>query len=546
MQPSYALPARTPPRRSRTAASARQATVTFVLLWFCLALLYSVQERRATRRRGGAATFAAAVEPGVTVFADATLAEAGRGAGGGGGGGGGDGGEGATAGSSSWFAAKRSPLCSEEAAAKDAASQRQPDDGEAYVSFEPWNGGYNNRRMGLELAFVAALVLNRTLVLPPATNAVLTPGVTSFADFYDIEAMRRHVPVVRWADFEQGPGRLLARSAHAPPFDAACDALALCSAAHRRPKPRELCVRCALARQRARQVRWTFNKIIVAADGVGAVDAVAGTEDFEEYRRQREPVSLHDEAAEDHWLHFPQNGFGLFYQVFYFQSRQRRKAVWRAVRDGVRVREEWEALAGLAAASPALRGGFHAVHYRRGDFRGQFKSAFLDPETLASKYRRHMGLDGEGGGAAAGALPVYLATDEGNPAVLGSVRKAFGSVPVVLFADVAAEVPALRTLAPAFVGIVEALVCARGRTFTGTKLSTFSAYITRLRGYSKAARDVVDRQIYFTDTDYQPGEVLREEGVYSWNPHQNVTKMGDFRGVRPLWMREYPESWELD
>ena len=545
MQPSsYALPTRPPPRSSRTAASARQATVTFVLLWFCLALLCSVQERRATRRRSGAATFAAAVDPGVTVFADATLAEGRRASAGAGG---------TAAGSSSWFAAKPSPSCSEDAAAKDSASQRQPDPGEAYVSFEPWNGGYNNRRMGLELAFVAALVLNRTLVMPPATNAVLTPGVTSFADFYDVEAMRRHVPVLRWGEFERGPGRLLARSAHAPPFDATCDASALCSAAHRRPKPREMCMRCALARQRARQVRWTFNRIIVAADGAGAVDAVAGTDDFEEYRRQREPVSLHEEAAEDHWLHFPQNGFGLFYQVFYFQSRERRKAVWRAVRDGVRVRDEWQALAGLAAASRTLRGGFHAVHYRRGDFRGQFKSAFLEPETLASNYRRHMGLEGGSGDATAaaaaaaeGALPVYLATDEGNPAVLESVRKAFGSVPVVLFADVAAEVPALRALAPAFVGIVEALVCARGRTFTGTKLSTYSAYVTRLRGYSKAGRDVVDRQIYFTDTEYRPGEVLREDGVYSWNPHQNVTKMGDFRGVRPLWMREYPESWELD
>lgn len=35
-----------------------------------------------------------------------------------------------------------------------------------YISFEPWNGGFNNIRMSLEFAMALAIATGRTLVLP--------------------------------------------------------------------------------------------------------------------------------------------------------------------------------------------------------------------------------------------------------------------------------------------------------------------------------------------------------------------------------------------
>eukprot|EP01061_Rhynchopus_euleeides_P047427 TRINITY_DN94_c1_g2_i1.p1 TRINITY_DN94_c1_g2~~TRINITY_DN94_c1_g2_i1.p1 ORF type:complete len:463 (+),score=128.76 TRINITY_DN94_c1_g2_i1:307-1695(+) len=399
-----------------------------------------------------------------------------------------------------------------------------PAEGE-YVSFEPWNGGWNNRRMGLELAYLMAYVLNRTLVLPPVTKAVLTPGETAFTDYYSIRQMRRFIRVLTYEEFSRIAPRLPPAQG-APPRDQTSDIKHHCATLLKRPIPRMFCERSAQARRKAKQMKWVFISSIFNIDGVAEDDA-----DYVAYRRKRREVDLFGSVKGSYWIHFPQNMFGLYYQTFYFKEKESRRAAFRAVRDGLKLHSSLEDLADRIVE--ALFGGraFNAVHYRRGDFKGQFNQAFISPERLLANYKGHVG--GED------ALPVYLATDEKSPEVLRMIKAEIGAT-VYTFNDAKEKVPEIADLVQLH-GILETLVCVRSRMFTGTKLSTFSAYITRLRGYTKGKP--IDKQIYYTDTSYAPGEVLHEAQPYSWSPTEGQTKLGDFRGLRPTWMREYPESW---
>lgn len=45
------------------------------------------------------------------------------------------------------------------------------------------------------------------------------------------------------------------------------------------------------------------------------------------------------------------------------------------------------------------------------------------------------------------------------------------------------EPAGLKALNPNFLGMIDQVVAARGEFFVGTWFSTFSAYITRIRGY---------------------------------------------------------------
>jgi hypothetical protein len=80
---------------------------------------------------------------------------------------------------------------------------------------------------------------------------------------------------------------------------------------------------------------------------------------------------------------------------------------------------------------------------------------------------------------------------------------------------------------------IEQVVCSFAETFLGTRLSTFSSYITRLRGY----RGSRNNGIHFTDGS--DGSEADDHGfpIFSW---ANWLRAGN-----PLWGREYRECWTL-
>ena len=72
---------------------------------------------------------------------------------------------------------------------------------------------------------------------------------------------------------------------------------------------------------------------------------------------------------------------------------------------------------------------------------------------------------------------LYIATDESDPRFFAAIEKKHR---VFRWKDFAAETEGIN---PKLVGLTEQAVCACGRVFVGTRDSTFSSYIVRLRGY---------------------------------------------------------------
>ena len=75
---------------------------------------------------------------------------------------------------------------------------------------------------------------------------------------------------------------------------------------------------------------------------------------------------------------------------------------------------------------------------------------------------------------------VYIATDEKNKSFFNDFDRYF---PRRKYLDDYIDLADLRDVNPNFLGMIDQVVCTRGEFFVGTWFSTFSGYITRMRGY---------------------------------------------------------------
>ena len=148
--------------------------------------------------------------------------------------------------------------------------------------------------------------------------------------------------------------------------------------------------------------------------------------------------------------------------------------------------------AGSAHTEP--KGTYYAYHIRRGDF--QYKSTRLSGATIWNNTKnfidRHV------------SPIVYIATDEKDKREFKDFRGGIDKLTLhprfqVRFIRDYTE-QALQSydqgrVSPNWYGMIEQIVCANAYTFFGTPLSTFTGYITRLRGYYRDGR--YSRTYYF-------------------------------------------------
>ena len=380
-----------------------------------------------------------------------------------------------------------------------------------YISFEPWNGGWNNKRMSIESAILYAALTNRTLVLPPKLKTASTRSAVFFEDFFDLQNLRKYISVMTWSEFEPLVSSLpVSKNFENEEVD--CSSLKYKSPIH-------WCKRFRDVRRRARQVSTPMLKSIFTISGS------TSSQDFNDFRLNKAPVPW--DFPDDYWVHFPQNLFGHFYHNFYFGTITERTKWFTFMKNCLKIRPDIQRVADSIIKELGPE-NYNSVHFRQGDFKGQFKNYVTTPDDLVDNLKSHI-MDKS---------VLYLATDEKDDSVIRRITHSLKPIIVKRYSDF--EI--INQISADWIPVIEMLICSSGSHFTGSKLSTFSGYITRLRGYNPSP--TINKQLYYTDSKYTLEVVLEEAKPYSWNS-KGSGKLGDFRGIRVWWNREYPESWNI-
>lgn len=168
-----------------------------------------------------------------------------------------------------------------------------------------------------------------------------------------------------------------------------------------------------------------------------------------------------------------------YYTFMRWATKAQGRAARRVARDELRYREEIQCAAAEvvdAMRAKARGANWTAAHVRRGDF--QFAQAKVDAEVVAAA------LDDKA--RPLGGLVVYVATDEKDKTWFDALRTE--GYDLFFLDDFLGDAccPMLNAALendPNWAGMVEQLVSAAAPVFLGTWWSTFTGYITRIRGY---------------------------------------------------------------
>ena len=113
-------------------------------------------------------------------------------------------------------------------------------------------------------------------------------------------------------------------------------------------------------------------------------------------------------------------------------------------------------------------GTYTAFHVRRGEF--QYTPVKIPAEEII----KNVGNKLPSGGL------VFIATDEKKKDFFRPIKEKFRKI---RYLDDYMAIADLKGINPNYLGMIDQVVCTRGKHFIGTWFSTFTGYITRMRGY---------------------------------------------------------------
>jgi hypothetical protein len=351
-----------------------------------------------------------------------------------------------------------------------------------YLTYSPWPGQLNNTRMCFETALVLAYLTSRCLVTPKAYRTQqqaewegghfrpLHPE-----EYLDLDSLKTIVEIISHDEYERLPR------------DTQSDNAALVF----EPGTAVFC--------------YPAIPDLHSTDGVRLRDFAAGRHRF---------LELTPRLASCRTLQLRSPTLEQFYSFFYADG-QRTQDCKRLVRDHVKFKSE--IIVPATRIARAL-GSYGAIHVRRNDFLQQQTDQNIAGDLLLRNLSGRM---------PAGSR-LYIATDETDKSFFRTIRNHYETY---FIEDCKSALP--PGMSVTHLACIEQMVCTFALAFVGTRLSTFSAYINRLRGYYGA----FDKNVYFTDGS--PGSQMDDEGspAFSWT---NWLRRGN-----PLWGREFKEGWEL-
>lgn len=210
-----------------------------------------------------------------------------------------------------------------------------------------------------------------------------------------------------------------------------------------------------------------------------------------------------------------------FYAFLFFQDYKSDLWMKRFVRDHVRYTDDVQCAA--ARIIEAVRkhsndkgnkGIYDAFHIRRGDF--QYKKTRVEATAILE-----IAMDQIPQGTT-----VYVGTDERHKSFFKSMTDYWD----VLFLDDFADL--LGGIDKTHFGMIDQLVTSKGRTFFGCWFSTFTSYITRLRGYHSQLNEAEGHEMGLLPTTF----------YYALKEHK--TLMQEYWPIKKLfYAREFPAAW---
>ncbi|RYG66531.1 hypothetical protein EON64_09565 [archaeon] len=393
-----------------------------------------------------------------------------------------------------------------------------------YVTFEPDVGGWNNIRMQMELVLVFAYATGRTLVLPPDQPMYLLQAgkghqkAHSFADFFPFEKIQERMSVITMEEFlqrEAVAGHLRNRSTHLVQFPPGNKTV------FNTMEREERWAMWAYLRDVSACPPWkSMHEFLVIPSGPHDNRSATDLSEPEQQRlaafaANRTAMYYDDDWQNEPYLHFiskPELGYRLlehFYTFIYFENQEMERFFKRFVRDYVHYQREIFCKAALIVEH-LLRegnGSYTAFHVRRGEF--QYKVVKLSGEKILNNLQPVMSKTSL----------VYIATDERNKTFFHEFPRRYK---VVRFLDHYMDYAKLRDINPNYLGMIDQIICSHGSYFVGTWFSTFTGYITRMRGYI----GFPDNSTFFGDKEHRDRFQQVEAPKF------------------PFYMREFPTAWD--
>jgi len=377
---------------------------------------------------------------------------------------------------------------------------RPPGTPRKYVIFKRDCGGFNNIRMAFEVFVAVAFLSNRTLVIPPPEGWYLIdagpfarmkpkPGekstVSDEGTFFDMTDMAKAIPMVSTRRFIQLEKETLniPKSLHT-----VLESIEEWSQAEESKQGFYWDQNKQWwkwlendSTQRGNALQWGSGGHVMYYPTIKAVKESRPPE-----RRLvgfRSPVELTPQMDKQTYLYFPScrgeegstEDWRYLSQVgsfLAFAEQHMENRFHRMLRNNVHLLPEvFEVAAKVVTELGAFQ--FVALHVRRNElqYKSSFKSATESLNNIRSKLHK-----GE---------TIYIATDEVKEDFFDVFRKEFVVRQWKDFFGTGRPLENVK-FSRKHEGLIEMAVCSMGRIFFGTSLSTFSAYIRRLRGYVKA------------------------------------------------------------
>lgn len=117
-------------------------------------------------------------------------------------------------------------------------------------------------------------------------------------------------------------------------------------------------------------------------------------------------------------------------------------------------------------------GEYYAIHIRRNDF--QYKDLFISIEEIYENIKDTIPSGSK----------LYISTDETDKSFFFTLKQHYS---VIFYDDIKHLI--FDEINKDLIGPIEQIICTNAKTFIGSKLSTFSSYIYRLRGYTDNITD---------------------------------------------------------